>query len=104
MTHCSTFSRLAPECKRPKYKPPIYTETCKVDIQVIIKYNQNVFTLIACKEDTFQKIKIIIKERFNLLNLDFNLMYNEVIVNSLLKLEDYCIDTKNTRYTLTVRE
>jgi hypothetical protein len=91
-----TYSRVPGNCKR--------TETWRDDIQVVIKYLTNTFTLIVCKEDTFQKIKITIQKRFNLPHAEFNVIYNDVIVNSLRKLEDYCIDTKNTRYTLTVRD
>ena len=102
MTHCSKYSRVPGNCKRPRIKPPIYIDTCNHDIQVVINYTTSTFTLLVCKEDTFQKIKISIQERFNLPNIDFNVIYNGVVVNSLRKLEDYNIDTKNTRYILNV--
>jgi hypothetical protein len=106
MTYCSKYSRVPGNCKRPRIKPPIYIDTCNHNIQVVINYatnsGQDIFTLLVCKEDTFQMIKISIQERFNLPNTDFNVIYNGVVVNSLRKLEDYCIDTKNTRYILNV--
>lgn len=102
MTYCSKYSRVPGKCKRPRIKPPIYIDTCNHNIQVIINYLTSTFTLLVCKENTFQMIKISIQERFNLPNIDFSLIYNGIVVNSLRKLEDYCIDTKNTRYILNV--
>jgi hypothetical protein len=96
------FSRITPCQKRKRCKAPHYiTDTCIDNINIIINYNgSDVFTLKMCSEDTFEKIKLAIQERFTLSNTNFDLSYNGVIINSLRRLCDYNIQSRFSRTTL----